>query len=71
MNFFYYKKYPTLTSFPIRQITYMLQFQEIFEIFCEIATLDFKFHEIFVKIIIRVAISRFFFLPKIQNGIIM
>ena len=70
MNFFYYKKYPTLTSFPIRQITYMLQFHEIFEIFSEIATLEFKFHEIFVKIIIRVAISRFF-LPKIQNGIIM
>ena len=70
MNFFYYKKYPTLTSFPIRQITYMLQFHEIFEIFSEIATLEFKFHEIFVKIIIRVAISRNFF-AKILNGIIM
>ena len=45
----------------------MLQFHEIFEIFREIATLDFKFHEIFVKIIIRVAISRsFFFLQKFK-----
>ena len=45
----------------------MLQFHEIFEIFSEIATLEFKFHEIFVKIIsIRVAISRNFFAKIIK-----